>query len=330
MSHSARRRQAHGQPWTPESERTYTENIIRRAKAGSRPVLREFAAWLERERGAALSTITVRIGSMRSFVEATTPARGAWTGERVQLTAQSLEDFFISYARKHGMAARRSMRSAVRGFLQFAACRGWVEPDLKEAVPSLRTYRLSALPRGFDDDAVGQMLQVDDRVSTRDRAILSLLACYGVRRGQVAALDLDDLGWRNRIIRFAAHKGGKPVCHTLVPAVAEPLARYLHDERPATQSRRVFLRSRAPYLPLSPKAISGLVMYRALKLGLVWPCGPHAFRHAFATRLLRSGQPLKSIADLLGHRGLDAVGVYAKLNHPALLEVAVDWPEERP
>jgi integrase len=69
-----------------------------------------------------------------------------------------------------------------------------------------------------------------------------------------------------------------------------------------------------------------MVTTRMVRCGLE-PRGPHAFRHAFATRLLRAGQPVKAIADLLGHRSLDAVAVYAKVDHPRLFEVAVDWPE---
>lgn len=57
------------------------------------------------------------------------------------------------------------------------------------------------------------------------------------------------------------------------------------------------------------------------------PCGPHALRHAFATRLLQGGQPLKVIADLLGHRSLDAASIYAKVDHPRMLEIAAEWPE---
>ena len=36
------------------------------------------------------------------------------------------------------------------------------------------------------------------------------------------------------------------------------------------------------------------------------------------------------VADLLGHRSLDAVAVYAKVDHARLLENAVDWPEVTP
>jgi site-specific recombinase XerD len=56
-------------------------------------------------------------------------------------------------------------------------------------------------------------------------------------------------------------------------------------------------------------------------------CGPHRLRHAFATRLLCGGQPLKSIADLLGHRSLSATAIYAKVDHPRLFAVAVEWPQ---
>ena len=54
--------------------------------------------------------------------------------------------------------------------------------------------------------------------------------------------------------------------------------------------------------------------------------GPHSLRHAFATRLLAAGQSLKTIADLLGHRSLGSVSIYAKVDYTRLLEVADEWP----
>jgi len=90
----------------------------------------------------------------------------------------------------------------------------------------------------------------------------------------------------------------------------------------------VFLRRRAPHLPLSPGALTQMIHDRVERLGIGgMPRGPHALRHAFATRLVRGGQPLKSIADLLGHRSLSATAIYAKVDHPRLFEVAAEWPE---
>lgn len=155
-----------------------------------------------------------------------------------------------------------------------------------------------------------------------------LLASYGVRRGQVSALQLADIDWRERTVDFAAHKGGKAVQHVLTESVAESLADYLRNEQPASDCDYVFLRAKPPHLRLGPTAISMMVSSRMKRFGLP-PRGPHAFRHAFATRLLRAGQPVKAIADLLGHRSLNAIAIYAKVDHARLFEVAVDWPSRR-
>jgi site-specific recombinase XerD len=46
-------------------------------------------------------------------------------------------------------------------------------------------------------------------------------------------------------------------------------------------------------------------------------------RHACATRWLQQGASFKEIGDLLGHRGLESVGIYAKVDLRALRDVAV-------
>ena len=157
-------------------------------------------------------------------------------------------------------------------------------------------------------------------------AIVSLLACYGLRRGQVSALQLSDIDWGDRTIEFAAHKGGKAVRHALIPAVGHALVEYLRDERPESPRRSVFLRHRRPHERLSPGAITERVRQRMVERGLP-PLGPHALRHSFATRLLCAGQPVKTIADLLGHRSLASIAIYAKVDVPRLLGIAGEWPE---
>lgn len=316
--------------WGPGSQGAHMRARIERACSGNRTTLQAFAEWLGNVRGLGPGSITVRLHSACVFVDAVTAGAGASCSEAVQsLTFDGIESFFVQYGRDHGMAARRSMRSAMRLFLEFAACQGWVVLELAEAVPSLRSYRLSGLPRGLSDEHLSKLLGSPwegGQCLRRDRAIVVLLATYGVRRGQVSALQLADIDWRERTVDFAAHKGGKAVQHILTESVAQSLAEYLRNERPASDCDFIFLRAKPPYLRLGPAAISMTVISRMKRCGLP-PRGPHAFRHAFATRLLRAGQPVKAIADLLGHRSLDAIAVYAKVDHVRLFEVAVDWPE---
>lgn len=316
--------------WSPESQRVYARRTIEKARAGNRPTLRAFADWLAKSRSLSPGTITVRLGSACPFVDAVTARVGVTCAQACRaLTADIVEDFFVQYGKDHGMAARRSMRSAMRLFLKFAASRDWVGWELADAVPSLLGYRFSGLPKDLNDEQLATLLGSPwggGRCIRRDRAIVYLLATYGVRREQVSALRLVDIDWYEKTIDFVAHKGGKPVHHILTEAVAEALAAYLRNERPINLCDYVFLRQRRPNLRLGPVAISSIVRSRMGACGLP-PRGPHALRHAFATRLLRAGQPVKAIADLLGHRSLDAVAVYAKVDYARLLEAAVDWPE---
>jgi integrase len=329
MKKSGRERQA----WSPGSQGIYARQRIERACAENRPTLRAFAEWLAEERRLVPGTITVRLGAACSFVDEITNRAGATCARAFEsLTPGGVEGFFVRYGKDHGASARRSMQTAMRLFLKFAVSRGWVDRGLVDAVPTLPSYRLSGLPRGLKDEELSTVLGSPwegGRCPRRDRAIVFLLATYGVRREQVSALQFEDIGWKEGTVVFAAHKGGKAVHHVLTEAVAESLADYLRNERPASDCDYVFLRQVRPYLRLGPAVISAMVRARMVRCGLP-PHYPHRFRHAFATRLLRSGQPVKAIADLLGHRTLDAVAIYAKVDHARLLEAAIDWPNVTP
>jgi len=50
-------------------------------------------------------------------------------------------------------------------------------------------------------------------------------------------------------------------------------------------------------------------------------------RHAFATRLMERGTPLKDIADLLGHRSIETTFLYTKVDLERLRRLAAEWPE---
>ena len=314
-------------PWrAAESQRAYTNHRIAAGPASWRRCLRSFATWLEQDRGLALSSITVRVSSARVFVESLEGAGGVRALKR--LGVADVEDFFVGYAEEHGVAARRSMQAAMRLLLRFAAERRWVRSRVADAVPSMRSYRLSGVPRSLSRDQVRAVIAASATRSLRDHAIVLLLAVYGIRRGQVSALKLEDINWRRHTITFAAHKGGKRVRHHLAPAVAAAVAKYIRHERPNTDECAVFLRDRRPHLALGPSAVTQAVHHTLREAGVQsHPRGPHALRHAFATRLLHDGRPLKVIADLLGHRSLAEVSTYAKVDLARLLEVAAPWPE---
>src|SRR5215510_13489150 len=81
--------------WSPESQSVYTHRTIEKARAGNRPTLRAFADWLAKSRGLGPGSITIRLGSACSFVEAVTVRAGVTCVRAFRsLTADGIEDFW--------------------------------------------------------------------------------------------------------------------------------------------------------------------------------------------------------------------------------------------
>ncbi len=295
------------------------------------PLMEGYLAWMRDYQHAGEATLELRRRSLKGFLEglgaeATAEGLSALTAERV-------ETFFIEYAHRIGRPARRSMQAALRTFLRFCFREGYVVGGLDRAVPTLRTYKLARVPRGLSEAQAQSVLESVDRstpAGRRDYAVLQLLHTYGVRSGQVRALQLSDVRWSEEKILFKAVKNGKESLLPLTTGVGESLLDYLQNARPRCSVREVFVTCRAPYhrLPES-SSLSEIVRRRIRAAGIDVPAkGAHAFRHGFATRMVADGHPLKAVADVLGHRHLSTTFLYTKVDFNALGQVALEWPGE--
>jgi integrase/recombinase XerD len=89
-------------------------------------------------------------------------------------------------------------------FLRYASREGLVGGELWKTVEWPQVYRLSDIPRSISWEDVGKVLAAVDRrtaMGRRDYAILLLLATYGLRAREVAALTLDDIDWKREAVR---------------------------------------------------------------------------------------------------------------------------------
>jgi integrase/recombinase XerD len=285
--------------------------------------LEEYAQWARHERGFSESTIRARRRAIAQFLR--------WYGGRGQaLSALRVTD--IDAYLTQG-AARSWCRTTVcgvaeglRAFFRFGADRGWAPGALAEAIARPRRYALAHLPAGPAWADVQRLLASVGTTrpkDVRDRAILMLLAMYGLRAREVTRLRLDDLDWEHDLLHVPRVKGHAAQPYPLRPAVGNAIIQYLEHVRPSSPAREVFLRLLSPHGPLSPQALYAVVAPRLKALGVrTVHVGPHALRHACATRLVASGFSLKAIGDQLGHRSTAATRIYAKVDLPGLREVA--------
>lgn len=224
----------------------------------------------------------------------------------------------------------RSLSSSLRSFLRYCADHGHTQADFSELVPRQRHYRHASLPRGIEDSALERVLAAIDKTKpngARDYAIILLLMAYGIRAISAAKLVMEDLDWRQAKIRFRAQKGGKEVIVPLLDAVGDAIIEWLRHRDPRTPHREVFLSTKAPHGSLSSMAISTVVKHYLHKAGVHQPGrGAHSLRHSWAIRALEHDQPIKAIADALGHRYIDTTYIYAKADLKTLRQVAMPWP----
>jgi integrase/recombinase XerD len=97
--------------------------------------------------------------------------------------------------------------------------------------------------------------ETDKPRDIRDRAILLLLAVYGMRSGEVGGIAprSDRLPqWGLRLFRL---KHRQPQIYPLVSSAAEALARYIDTVRPRSSCPEVFLCMHAPRRPLQAGSI---------------------------------------------------------------------------
>jgi len=164
-----------------------------------------------------------------------------------RLSAADVSRFLVAECAKRSVTGARDLASALRSFLRYLHLAGMIESPLVWAVPSVADLRYRTLPRGLEPAAVRKLLASCDRrrtVGRRDYAIVLLMLRLGLRRGEVAAIGLNDVDWRAGELLIHG-KGSRQDVLPLPVDVGEALVSYLR-RRPRCESRTLFLRMTAP------------------------------------------------------------------------------------
>jgi integrase/recombinase XerD len=282
-----------------------------------------FAAYMEHEQKLSPKTIHSRCWVVARFLDLFHVKDGSLhnvTPQRIDMAFQKMLG--------PGGCSRESVQmfaSALRAFFRFAEARGWCRKGLAASILAPRVFSQASVPLGPSWDDVRRLLAMtegDKRHNIRARPILLLLAVYGLRDGEVRCLRLDDFDWEHEVFRITSSKTKRPRTYPLTRSVGDAILRYLQEVRPHSSYREVFLSLRPPFRPVRT-SLWKMVSRRLRALDISLPhYGPHALRHACATRLLAAGLSLKHIGDQLGHTDPNSTRIYAKVDLTGLREVA--------
>jgi len=283
-----------------------------------------FTEYMRVERGLSPVTIATREERMRWFF-ASLPSGVRSLGH---VTIGQIDTYLEGAARRGwSRGSLHALGSSLRSFFRYAAQQGWCSSSVVLGIDLPRLYALGDVPKAPTIDEVNKLLEVssngNDLVTIRDHAILSLLIHYGLRRGEVERLTLDDIDWVTETLHVTRPKLRRSQCYPLWAPVGEAILLYLRQARPRCAHRAVFLTIKAPYRPLSGASISAMVAMRLTQQGVkLSRVGAHCLRHACAGQLMDAGFTLKQIADHLGHRSMNSTRIYTKIDMQGLRQVA--------
>ena len=298
------------------------------------PIATEVDLWLKsyddhlnQAAGLAAKTRRDYVQYARTFIER---RFGAETPQWPAISVDDITEFVCVESARLGRSACRRPATAIRALLKFLTTTGDVAPGLQGAVPALRQWKHASLPRYLTVDQLEQVLACCDEstvLGRRDLAILLLLARLGLRSGEVAALQLEDIDWADGAVLIRASKTGRERNLPLPIDVGKAIVAYLRRDRPNCSYRAVFLRIRPPLGPLMASGVGDIARSALKRAGIsITPFGAHVFRHTVATHMVRGGVTFKEVADILGHARLETTAIYAKLDVETLARVALPWP----
>ncbi len=189
--------------------------------------------------------------------------------------------------------------------------------------PVARRERLAAgAPRALDERQTRRYLRAAEQLEPRDRAVALIPYYAGLRIGEVAALDVDDvrLSARRGELVVRAGKGADGGTRRVVPVHPElraVLTAWLdaRERWPGAAGPALLLNRRGGRL--SDRSGRTIITRAGAAAGLDEGdgFGPHVLRHTFATQLVRDGHDLVLVADLLGHADLGSTRVYTQSTH---------------
>lgn len=164
----------------------------------------------------------------------------------------------------------------------------------------------------------------DDKLMIRDQAILHLLLASGLRASETVALTLQDIDFKNRIMRIRG-KGNKERLVPFSEGARSDLQTYINELRPQLLAEDKFGRPtgvvflNANGRPLTTRGLEYILKSVENKIGAYYDLHPHLLRHSFATDLLSKGADLRVIQELLGHESIATTQIYTHVS-PTILK----------
>lgn len=181
-----------------------------------------------------------------------------------------------------------------------------------------------ALPRTVPVHSVKKLLscievQKDNSFSafklfetTRDMALIDLLCSTGIRIGEAAAIRLDDIDMKSRIILIHGKGRKERLIYLSCQQTVDNIKNWISLRKNYVKDHNYLFVNRM-LSPISIHAIEN-IFFKYRDIAKINPnATPHYLRHTFATNLLANGADLRAVQEILGHSSISITERYTEV-----------------
>jgi integrase/recombinase XerC len=274
-----------------------------------------FLGYIGTERGLTVKTIEAYRHDLGKFSEFAVKEMGeSWKwGDVDQYTIKA---YLQSLADRGNAAVSRGRKLAtLKSFFKYLTSQGTVKTNPTATIKMPKTQQKE--PSYLTEQEYKRLLRTVQKnatkyFKTRDTAIVTMFLGMGLRLSELVELDVGNINFDDgtiKVIRKGNHE-------RILPANDEvmiTLSRYLKTRENTTAQQSVFLSKR------NQRIDSGSVWHlvkKYLEQAQIEKdkLSPHTLRHTFATMLLKQGENILTIKELLSHKNLRTTERYLHIN----------------
>lgn len=282
-------------------------------------VVRAYQRYMKLQRSYTPNTLDAYmrdIGKLLDFLKAEGVSPEDATLSHLQTFAAGLHDIGI------GSRSQCRILSGVRSFYRFMQIDGYIENDPTELLESPQQGdHLPEVLTTHEVDLLESAIDLSKWEGQRNKAIVEVLFCCGLRVSELISLRMSNLYLEDRFIRVTG-KGNKERFVPISENAIKHLRLWFADRNlmkiKQGEEDYVFLNRRGGHLTRTMILI--MIKNLGKEAGITKTISPHTLRHSFATALLEGGADLRAIQAMLGHESISTTEIYTHIDTHTLRE----------
>lgn len=234
-----------------------------------------------------------------------------------QVNETNLNSYVLHLEQYHMSPATVSRNiAALRSFFKYLVKEKRIENDPTEKLKSPKVEK--KVPQTLSIEEVHLLLEQPDAGTAkgiRDKAMLELLYCTGIRVSELIHLELKDVDLQMGYIKCCDN--GKERTIPYGDTAKRLLKTYLDTSRDQLRKGKNVdsLFTNCQGNPMSRQGFWKVLKAYAQEAGIQKDITPHTLRHSFAIHQIQNGKDLKSLQEILGHADLSTTQTYVESLH---------------